>query len=260
MKIAVVSGFNPRAYNHNLGVAKRFLKTFNFYWPIKIPLYCYIEEPVDFEARRVIFRDLFTLCPDQKKFIDDYQDNPAAWGWIHPGRKADNDFKAIKFSRQAFIPDHAIQDFDDGDIFVWLDSDVVSFKKIPYDFVPNLLGDHDMVTTGARAALGKSTDIGFWAIRVNRRTRRFIKVFADFYRGGGLFKLDEWHSGFVFDHTVKKVGLDLKELYIAPRRPKCHVWFKTPLGDYMDHVAGARKQIGYSQERLFKTMKRLGMS
>lgn len=244
--IRVCSGFSPAGYTE---YGQRFLDTFDQHWPRDIDLTVYTEQPV--AVPRGECRDLWQ-CQGVKEFVDRHSANPlyngkvptAVWRDKHRTRGYHFKTDAVKFCRQCFIPRDAAIDMADGDILVWLDADVVSFADLPRKFVEDLLGDADLVFLGRR---GTHSEIGFWAVRLNERSRAFLDHFAHVWVCGVVFTLAEWHSAFMFDWCrANQFGLRQKNL--TPNGTG-HVWFQSPLRKYTDHCKGERKALGYSPER-----------
>jgi hypothetical protein len=250
----VVSGFHPAAYKQ---YARSFLETFDYYWPKDIEMAVYVEEFVE-GPPRIEQRSLWR-CHGQREFIEAHLDNLAATGrkasecWTNKALKDLERngycyrYDAVRFSRQLFIPEHAVAQMDDGDIMAWFDADVVAFDHVPTGFIDRLLGHTDLVSLGRE---GASTELGFWAIRVNDRTRLLVHRLAEACRSGHIFTLQEWHSGYVFDRMVEwgvREGLVHRNL---TKDRQGHVWFKCDLGKYTDHLKGERrKKLGKSLER-----------
>lgn len=248
--IKVCSGFSPSGFKE---YGKRFLETFHKHWPGDTDLVVYTEEPV--EMPRGACRSLWD-CWGVAQFIQRNRGNPercgtkqhAKWKPRYIGRPYNFRFDAVKFSRQCFIPEAAAHDMDDGDILVWLDADVVTFADVPTDAIANLLGDKDIVFLGRH---GTHSEIGFWAVRLNYRTREFLAMFADTWRSDKVFELEEWHSAFVFDWCRRHCSM--KEHNLTPMG-RGHVWHDSELSKWTDHLKGIqRKQLGASPERKFGT-------
>ena len=253
MKTTVISGFHPRGYTE---YGKGFLRTFDRYWPKEVDLVVYTEEPVDtgHGERNIGCRALWSI-PGIKDFVDEHSQNLIHTGkepiaeWSRRDHKAGYAYRhdAVRFCRQLFIPEHASLTLEDGDIMAWLDADVMSFSEVPGGLIQNLLGDADLVHLGR--AGGADTELGFWAVRLNDKSRRFLERLANCCRDNSIFNLRWWHSGFVFDHWLSHArinGLKIKSL----TEGHGHVWFDCELGRYTDHLKGdVRKQLGYSPER-----------
>ena len=245
MKTKVCSGFSPAGY---VEYGKLFLDTFDRHWPDEIDLEVFTESPV--EMPRGTCRSLWE-CDGVAAFIQRHKANPAQngreisdrWSEKYKARGYNYKFDAVKFCRQCFIPHAAAAGMDDGDILVWLDADVVSFNDVPRQFVDRLLGESDLIYLGRNRL---HSEIGFWAVRINNRTREFLKMFAEIWKTDRVFALREWHSAFVFDHCRDKCSLFPTNL--TPNGSG-HVWFQSPLRRYTDHCKGQRKSLGYSPER-----------
>lgn len=245
MRVRVCSGFSPNGYEE---YGKKFLETFHAHWPKDHELVVYTEDAVKTPRGQV--RPLWQI-PGVLGFLDRHAKNPEANGrkptekWKDNERRVGYSYRwdARKFCRQLFIPEDAARGMPDGSVLVWLDADVHTFAKIPNDFIAGLLGDADVCFLGRGK---KHSEIGFWAVRLNAKTRGFLSDLADMYRSDNVFKLREWHSAYVWDYVRQKHGLAEKDLSPNGRG---HVWFSTPLGQYSDHLKGARKRLGRSPER-----------
>lgn len=249
--LMVTSGFSPKGY-HQYG--KEFLRTFDKYWPKEVRLTVFTEQPVD--VPRGGLRSLWA-CPGIKNFIDKHAADSRANGLANvENRWSDKDkrkgysyrWDAVKFSRQCVIPLTASEELQDGDVLVWLDADVVCIRDISVDFVSSLLGDRDMIYLGR---IKGTSEIGFWAVRINPRTREFLRDLAHRYMSEEVFKLQEWHSAYVFDHIRKSHEvIGLRAVSLTPNGFG-HVWFQSPLGRYMDHLKGEKRKLaGRSVERV----------
>lgn len=248
--IRVCSGFSETGYKE---YGEQFLETFHRYWPRTVELVVFTEAYV--EMPRGSCRSLWE-CRGAAQFIARHRENPercgtkqhAKWKPRYIGRPYNFRFDAVKFSKQCFIPEAAAEGMEDGDILVWLDADVVTFANVPDGVVESLLGDADIVFLGRQ---GTHSEIGFWAVRLNYRTREFLAMFADTWRSDKVFELDEWHSAFVFDWCRRHTSMI--QLNMTPQG-RGHVFTESPLQFWLDHLKGdRRKQLGVSPERKFGT-------
>jgi FkbM family methyltransferase len=227
------------------------MATFCNHWPEEVAIAVYVEE----DCQHPEFVDLRKLPAECYDFIDRHENNEAARG-IKPvpgWRKKDERagyawrYDAVRFCRQLFIPEDAVSRLHDGDIFAWLDGDVITYKDIPDDFIENLLRDDDMVFLGRHNG---ATELGFWALRVNPLTRSFVAELASLCKTDQIFKFQEWHSGYIWDRVREQYEeMGMKARNLTPMG-QGHVWFQCDLGCYTDHLKGTeRKQRGYSLER-----------
>lgn len=243
--IRVCSGFSPAGYRE---YGRRFLDTFDKHWPAAVDLRVYVEEavPMPRDACRMLWD-----IPGARAFYDRHANNAAAQGkvpqpgWKERERQKGYSFRhdAYKFFKQIFIPEAAATDLADGDILVWLDADVVTFKDVPATMVPDLLGDADVCYLGRDRS---HSEIGFWAVRINAKTHWFLTTIAEIYRSDMVFALAETHSAFVWDYARRSACL--RERNLTPGGHG-HVWMQSPLRQWTDHLKGGRKGMGRSPER-----------
>lgn len=240
--IRVCSGFSPAGRKQ---YGDRFLRAFDRYWPKEVELRVYVEEPTPMP--RGAERSLWSI-PGALAFADRHRGNMAAQGkvarpcWKERERFTGYSFRtdAYKFWKQILIPQAAAQDMADGDLLVWLDGDVESTAPVPPDLVASLLGEAEVCYLGR--CRGHS-EIGFWAVRLDPRTRHFLARIAGVYTTDEVFSLPEWHSAYVWDHVRQRQRPPLAERNICPEGVAGHVWPSTRLARYMRHDKGARKKL-----------------
>jgi len=254
----IVSGCHPAGY---VEYGRNFLTSFAEFWPRDIALHFFMEDlaplrdlPGTFERReRVTFSSVFS-CPGLQEFIDRHKNTPERCGRAPNERWKQRQFAdgynyrfdAVRFVKQLFYPESAAMRLQDGEILSWFDADVVTLKPVPAGFIEKLLGDADLVYLGREP---KHTELGFWAVRLNPKTRHFLTALADEYRSDEVFSLPEWHSAYVFD-TVRKTFFGTSHPKMKSLTPggRGHVWHQCALGDYSDHLKGGRKALGRSPE------------
>lgn len=243
--IRVCSGFSPSG---RVQYGERFLKTFERFWPASVSLQVYVEEA--FEMPRDACKMLWDI-PGSQEFFERHKNNMAVQGrqqlpnqrWKRSSIASGYNFRfdGLKFFRQLIIPRAAASDLSDGDILVWLDGDVVTTNPVPESFIPDLLGDADISYLGR---VRSHSEIGYWSVRINDRTRAFLDGIADMYLSDRFMELTEWHSAFIHD-TVRQ-SMDLKERNLTPNGVG-HVWLRSPLFKFTDHLKGdVRKRMGRS--------------
>ncbi len=248
MSTTVVTGFSPSGYEE---YGRKFLETFDQCWPDDVALQCYVEEPIP--VPRDGLRNLWD-CPGVEAFIKRHRGNPARNGrsplpqWRPKDRDKGYSYRhdSVKFSRQCFIPETAAAELSDGDILAWMDGDVVSLAKVPDNFIDSLLVDFDVCYLGRE---NFHTELGFWAVRLNKHTRVFLAALASLYRTDRIFNLPEWHSAYAFDH-LRRISR-LRQNNLTPNG-RGHVWMQSPMAAYTDHLKGdKRKKLGRSMERTY---------
>lgn len=244
MGVTVCTGWHPAAYKE---YARTFVETFDRHWPASVNLVVYTEEPAhmprgesrslwdiqgarDFYERHKGIKQHCGAAPVPMWRPKDVRKG-YAWRW-----------DAVRFFKQCVIPNDAAKTLMDGDILVWFDADVVWFANAPEDYVEDILGKHDLCFLGRN----KGSEIGFWAVRLNPRSRAFLADLSSLYLDDRVWTLPQWHSAFVFDHARQGSGMSIRNLTPSGRD---HVWMAyEPLYRISDHLKGSRKSYGHSAE------------
>ncbi len=241
MTLRVCTGWSPAG---RIAYGNRFLASFNANWPAEVELQVYVEDCGS--SGPMVERDLWSI-PGAREFADRYRDNPEAngrkvrEGWKDSDRRKGYSFRfdAYKFFKQILIPQQASLDLVDGDVLVWLDGDTVTLRPVPVGWVEGLLRDGDVCYLNRQP---KHSEIGFWAVRINPRTRQFLAEIALIYTSDEFLQLAQWHSAFIWDTARKAAGL--KERHLCRPGSRGHVWPTSPLGVYLRHDKGERKGKG----------------
>lgn len=240
-KVTVVTSFSPSGYQI---YGKKFLDTFERHWPWTVDLVAYVED--EQTHPRAEARSLWATegCAE---FLTRHDGDQSAHGnvckpcWskndIRKGRSYRTD--AMKFCRKPFAIRDAARRIDDG-ILVWIDADVVTTAAIPPNFVERLL-DHKEC-----AYLGRTrthSECGFLAFDLPKALP-LIEDWTGAYQSDEVFEMKEQHDSYVFD-VCRERG-KVRSTNITPNG-RGHVWFQSPLGQYMDHLKGEeRKEVGSS--------------
>jgi hypothetical protein len=242
--VTIVSGWHPQGW---LEYAHRFVETFDRHWPASVSLIAYTEEPVPMPRGEC--RSLWDI-PGAREFYARHKDNPVSCGtgphrnWLPKDHRRGHSwrFDAVRFFKQLIIPQDASLGLPDDDILVWLDADVVTFADVPEGFVESLLGKADLCYLGRN----KGSEIGFWAVRLNKRTRPFLANISSLYLDDRFVTLDQSHSAWIFDYARRGSGMNMTDLTPGGRD---HVWMLCkPLMSVCDHLKGNRKSYGHSPE------------
>lgn len=220
----------------------RFLRAFNQYWPREVQLQVYVED-VDRSIAPMCERDLWAI-PGARAFADRYRSSKMhngrmpKLGWKERDLREGYSFRfdAYKFFKQILIPQEAAKGLEDGDILAWLDGDTETLRPVPPDFVDQLLGDAEVCYLNRHR---QHSEIGFWAVRINARTRLFLTTMAYIYTSDKFLTLPEWHSAFIWDHA--RSLFTLNERHLVEPGQRGHVWPSTPLAQYLRHDKGKRK-------------------
>jgi hypothetical protein len=260
MSVTVVTGFSPEGLNE---YGWNFIKSFCENWPVEVMLVMYVEAPIfdirltpidkfiGGKRRRVEIR-LLLEARGCAEFIARHKDNPAACGtdvqsnWKERERDEGYNFRfdAVKFCRMAMFAADAARKIEPGRILVWLDGDVMTKRPVPENFVEGLIGDHEVCYLGREP---KHPDTAFVAFQDEGLA--VARHWGNIYEDDAVFHLPETHSAFVLRCVMKGMeNLGLDALNLTPKG-RGHVWFQSPLAQYMDHLKGQkRKRRGRSKE------------
>lgn len=217
---------------------QKFAESFAKYWPhsVDLTLVSDVErklprgevKPLKDIVGVTSFRFRWKDVPSANGFMTGVKVDANGYSWRHD---------AVKWMPQALAPMAVLYSMHDGDIFVWMDADTETTSEVPKGWVQDLLGVCDVACLQRS---GTHTEIGFYAMRVNDRTRFALERFAGFYRTDHVFKLKEHHSAYVFDRAIEDIpGLRVRNL--NPGGGKGHVWPQSPLAAHISHFKGKRK-------------------
>lgn len=157
-----------------------------------------------------------------------------------PPDPLDYRFQARRFSYKTFA---VLAASHSRGRMIWLDADVNVFAKVPEAFLDGLL------PKGAYTAyLGRPnmhSECGFVIYdRDHKAHDWFMRSWRRLYETDALFQLPEWHDSFVYDHL--RTALNVPAVNISGKAAD-HPFINSPLGKYMDHLKGNRKQAGRSR-------------
>lgn len=157
-----------------------------------------------------------------------------------PADPADYRFQARRFSYKTF----AVLAAKGRGRLIWLDADVNVFAKVPKEFLDGLLPRG--MYTAYLGREGMHSECGFVMYdRDHPAHEKFMAEWRKLYETGQLFLLKEWHDSFVYDHlrtTLKVPAVNIS----GPGKTAHHPFINSPLGKYMDHYKGNRKERGRS--------------
>jgi hypothetical protein len=155
-------------------------------------------------------------------------------------------FNCTGFSAKIF-PLQELAKLKKYDFIISLDTDVIFHKELTAD----ILGAH--LHPGATAAyLGRKdyphSETGFVAYNMNRNADRMIDRMVRVYESGKVFELEGWTDSYVFDYVreeYENAKTDYFRFYnISKDIDGLHVWPKTWLAEYMDHLKGPAAKEG----------------
>ena len=250
MRYTVVTTFNSTGYKQ---YGQRMIETFLSTWPENVILIVYAEGcEVTESAPNLIVRNLDQVA-ELTTFKNQWRGVPKANGDVStdPVRSQRKDagkgFKwdAVRFAHKVYsIFDAAKQ--SNSDYLLWMDGDMVCHSPITVDQLDQLC-TADLCFLGRK---GKYTECGLYAMNLRSpQVVEFLKKFQWFYDAAetGIFTLAEWHDSFVFDAVRQIVPVDSRDWSGHLITGEGHPLINSEWGAYLDHLKGARKQLGRSK-------------
>ena len=253
MRYCVVTTFNAAGYEK---YGHRMIQTLLQTWPGEVDLIVYAENcAVTESAPNLIVHDLATASPELAAFKAQWRDVPKANGDVSADpirarrKDAGKGFKwdAVRFAHKVYSIFHCAKNTP-CDWLLWMDADTVCHSPVTVGDLARLCPEsRDLCFLGRK---GKYTECGLYAMNLgSQRTRDFLTQFQRYYDDAeqGIFCLKEWHDSFVFDavrahHPL--VELDWSGHLITGEG---HPLINSDWGAYLDHLKGARKDLGRSK-------------
>lgn len=246
-KYQLTTTMHARGYEQ---YGRNMIDSFLKHWPENQQLVVYTEgfvlAPEHANNSRIVGRDLLACSPELVAFKQRHRDNPAANGFRDPSRR-DPDFiyDAVRFSHKVFALFHAIHHRLAGaEAVVWVDADTVTHNRIPNDFLDK---NFPLDPTTGIYYLGRTqqhSECGWMVFNCNNSyMKAFWKQFVNQYVLDQLFKLNEWHDSFVFDHVRTQMeNAGMRNHNITPDYARGHPFVDCFLGEYMDHLKGPKRK------------------
>lgn len=249
--------------------AQRFLDSFAKRVDKRIKLVVYAEacEPVNPDPAQIEILDASTALPKLTAFKNRWRDVPKANG-VPPDdikRRRPRDwhkqFKwdAVRFANKTYAVFDACEKHNSNWV-VWMDADSYIHSDWSWDDFKQLLPENSYITYVGRGR-GSQTwpECGFYGINLDHPiAHKFIQDFEQMYEDAeqGIFRLEEWHDSYVFGALLKKYNLHPSHDYSADMYLKeaktgggGHPLINGPLGKFMDHMKGGRKDKGKSDSK-----------
>jgi len=247
---------------------QRFLDSFAQRVDKKIKLLVYAENcnPINPDPEQITILDAIQELPKLNAFKERWKDVPHANGDItnHPARQGRKDWQkgfkwnAIRFANKTYAVYDACARSQGW--CVWMDADVFVHSDWSYEQFKELLPNNVYITYVGRGK-GSQTwpECGFYGMNLNHPVcHSFLEDFEKVYEdaNNGIFKLAEWHDSYVFGELLKKYKEFPSHDYSAEmylREAKSggggHPLINGPLGKWIDHMKGVRKEEGRSRRQ-----------
>lgn len=263
--ITVVTTFHPSGLQK---YGQRFLDSFAARVDKRIKLLVYAEncKPINPDPSRITILDAKQVLPKLNQFKATWGHIPKANGDVsnepqrHTRRDWDKAFKwdAVRFANKTYAVYDAVQRSKDW--CVWMDADTFVHSTWTYEDFVELLPDNAYITYVGRGK-GSQTwpECGFYGLNLNHPVcHEFLKEFERMYEDAenGMFLLTEWHDSYIFGEVLKMFNQFPSHDYSADMYLKeaksgggGHPLINGPLGKWIDHMKGGRKDKGKSDKK-----------
>ena len=263
--ITVVTTFHPAGLSK---YGQRMIDSFALNIDKRIKLLVYAEDckPVNPDPSRIEILDAKAALPKLNAFKSTWGHVPKANGDItnEPQRHTRKDwmkqFKwdAVRFANKTYAVYDAVQRSKDW--CVWMDADTYVHSPWTYEDFAAQLPDNAWITYVGRGK-GSQTwpECGFYGLNLNHPVcHEFLKEFERMYEDAenGMFLLTEWHDSYIFGEVLKMYNQFPSHDYSADMYLKeaksgggGHPLINGPLGKWIDHMKGGRKDAGKSQKK-----------
>ncbi len=226
---------------------REFIESFRRHWPEETKLWIFAEGCKPEGSDRVIVRDLHEDAKDLVEFKRRHANNPGAHG--HFGDTYQYMLDSVRWSHRIFaLREAALR--SNADILVNIDADIVCFRDMPMAFLATLMPADADIAFMPRKNMYSECSFVLYNLR-NPLVRKFITDHTDYYTHDRIFQLGRWTDCHAFDAMVaahRKAG-SLKFYNLNEGVPdSMHPFVNGPLGGYMDHLKGGRKDDGRSSD------------
>ena len=223
-KFSVVTTFNKKGFD---AFGKEMIISFDKFWSKDIALNVYYEDMnlPDIETSNRIF---FSSFNEEVKKWYKFQSNFFLRELNKPDSPINSFYKysAIKFAHKIYAIEKQLEK-NFSEYLIWLDSDVITFKKIENSFIDTLV-DNNLL---------------YQKLETNKI---FWKRMMEMYDQGKLFDQNEWHDSYILDvvrlelekKSLKNINISLMGLrWVDP----LYIFDNSVLGEFMNHFKGKRK-------------------
>lgn len=156
---------------------------------------------------------------------------------LHP--EPDFQHTWLRFSHKVEAQCRALLTTQEG-YLVWLDTDVVQCKPIDREQWREWMPGKGEFCSYLGRGDDYHPETGFIAYDLAHPLKEeFVEEFALMYLNDTIWQLEQWHDAYVWDHVCRQ--LELKRRDLGPGRPG-EAFRHSPLGDYLVHCKGPRKQ------------------
>ena len=243
-KFSVVTTFNKKGFD---AFGKEMIISFDKFWSKDIALNVYYEDMnlPDIETSNRIF---FSSFNEEVKKWYKFQSNFFLRELNKPDCPINSFYKysAIKFAHKIYAIEKQLEK-NFSEYLIWLDSDVITFKKIENSFIDTLVDNNSYLTFLGREHVNFHSEAGFLIFNTKNKFHKiFWERMMEMYDQGKLFDQNEWHDSYILDvvrlelekKSLKNINISLMGLrWVDP----LYIFDNSVLGEFMNHFKGKRK-------------------
>ena len=250
-------------------------------WPDHADILLYPDDmtqqlPLD----RVKYYDLCKEQPKLKEFIERHKDNPTLNPRIKQNKEESKHFDkdtsiyvydAVRFSYKVFACIDAYRRTK-PDMLWFLDADLLTFEKIPMNWLEHIIPDTSFTSYLGRPKKGFS-ETGYYAFNTAHKcANEFFDRWEQYYTEDLFFNIQKGFlnhfpiTGYTVSFTSDAVRIemeqagkikneDLNDGRWAGSRKARHPFINSELGQYMDHMKGYDRKAQMSSKKRDLTTK-----
>ena len=249
-EIVVITSMNKEGWDR---YGHRFVDTFLKFWPEEISLVIYAE---GFRLDKQLARVAIVNFDDQlSQSIQTFNTQlKILYQKIGQKPKESYLFDAMKFAKKGFALVDGIEK-NIGKQVIWLDADVYTFSPFSIHQIEQLIqcGNEEVFCAHLRR-FGMHTESGFMGFNtMHPLVNEFCERYKSIYLTGAIFHQEHWTDCHVFDCLkTYYISFGFKNAFFEiPSALSTHPFINSPLGLFMDHLKGNRKNNGVSLDNDF---------
>lgn len=235
-------------------------------WPKEVQAYVICEEPQNIPIDlpdNVTVLDFDEVCGERQNSFEKRNEDKHI---MNMNTVANIDRQAAKFARKAHAQLYVLENIE-ADYVHYIDADLYTHSPFPIEMIEKLTQNDFLVGFTPRwwrksvsfeeeLRTGKIdkgyTETGYMIWNKNHELfGEWVDLYKSMYDNDEIFQFSAWHDCVAFDYATRKLMKDknapVKDLGFGVRSR--HPLVSGPLGKYLDHMKGNRKNVGYSKER-----------
>ena len=197
----IVTSFNQELYEK---YAYKFMNTYTL--PFHLHIYSETEitinKDISNEAKNFTLFNIYNEYPQFLEFVKRNQDKNFS-ELAKKNKKKIFKFDTIRFSYKVFSLIHSIENFSKKyNYIVWIDADNIFRKSFDCNLFKLLIDENKFMSYMGRK--GKYSECGFLIFNTqNKYCFEYFNFIKNLYLSDEVYKLDETHDSFVWDHVRK---------------------------------------------------------